>query len=691
MPSRNEEYFKHERAAFDADMSAARAAFEAGELDAAVALAVSPAHKFWYGKEPVRFKLLSDLYKLINCPVEEATYRETPWQGRLMAELYSLWPKVHLEEAILKHSFPEQPANEFAVSGSEQVQLAWYETGLLSRELGALSRGKSWLKLWDLETGEVIHTRQEALQLEASAIGRDGSHTMFAQRWTDRKTDELHWSASFTETFRRFSTGRSGPYLASPDAEVRYYKVKGEIVSIKSGREIEVDREEFEKNPIIGEVLRPREFKPRTPRLIEYIRETRSPEEAEEYFREDDLARQHEKRIVRVKLPQTVTLAHEAIEGYLPAGTTTFAAEDGWGELGPKVSDVWCEKGLTATVAVAGDEAWIEEIIVLGHGLRGMHHPSATTPITAMCISSDGALGLRNGNGNMFGIWNLWTGDCLREFHGHSDRVTCLCPSVDVSLVVSGSEDKTLRLWKPITAECVRVFAGHEAALTRVCISLDSTKILSADAAGVVKLWNLATGECLRTIQAHSENVSGLFITFDGNFAVSGSWDKTVKLWNLADGSCMKTLEFSDWVTAVDMTPDGRYLVASSYEGTKVWELVWRLEPREVVEWDEGARPYVEILLNANAAWDGKLSTPVDMSREEIENTLRRQGPTWTAWHTPSEKNDWHRVWHLNWDINETLGHAGYGWLSEAGREGSKTMDEWKRANISHNEKSSDE
>ena len=227
----------------------------------------------------------------------------------------------------------------------------------------------------------------------------------------------------------------------------------------------------------------------------------------------------------------------------------------------------------------------------------------------------------------------------------------------------------------------MRVLAGHESVITAVCISLDATKILSADYDGVIKLWDRATGECLRTIQAHSQKISGLHLTVDGKFAASSSWDKTVKLWRLAGGSCMKTLEHADWVTSVDMTPDGRYLVASSYEGTKVWELLWRLEPRDVAEWDEGAQPYLEILLNANAAWDGKLSTPVDMTEEEIRNTLRRQGPSWIAWHAPSKKDDWHRVWHLGWDIDETLGHAGYGWLSGAGSECSKIMDEWKRAN----------
>ena len=184
MPSRNEEDFKHERAAFDAAMSAARAALEAGQLAAAVEVVVSPAHKYWYGKEPVRFKLLSDLYKLIDLPVEESTYRENPWQGRLMAELYSVWPKVDLAQALLKHSFPEPPADDYVVSGAESVQLAARSEFMEPGHPVALSRGRQRLKLWDVESGEVIHAREEPLELIASFISRDSSHILFAQPFT---------------------------------------------------------------------------------------------------------------------------------------------------------------------------------------------------------------------------------------------------------------------------------------------------------------------------------------------------------------------------------------------------------------------------------------------------------------------------------------------------------------------------
>lgn len=709
MPTLKRAGFEHEGAAFDQDMAAARAALSAGDLNTAVDLAVSPAHVYDYAKEPARFELLRSLYRRMGTLADEstyqATYQATPWQAKLMAELYVLWPKVSLDCAILRHEFPEaevttlerkvtareldsetdawvrQVINEQLVSGTESIQFSKYRVGWLSTAWGALSRGRYWLKYWDLETGEIIHAEQKSLPMLSSSLGRDGSHVLYSHSWIDPKTEETHWATSRIEIYRKVDLARCGTYDKSEYANVKYYKVRGEIVSRQREETLEIDRKEFEANPIRGEVEAPRDFSKRhSPRYREYIQECYSPEEAEEIFRENAAEEEREKSIVRVTKYPTVTIRHDAIEGYLPAGTTEFVAKEGI-LGGPTISDVWHGR-ISAKLAVEDDESWLEEIIGSGRGLRSMG-ANFSSPVTEVYLSSDGSVGLANGTENVFTIWNVWVGECLRKLEGHTGRVTCLGAAIDLSLVASGSEDKTVQLWKPVTGECLRVLEGHENALSKVCISLDASKVLSADRGGLIKLWDADTGECLSTIEAHRANISGLYFMFDGKFAVSGSWDKTVRIWNLADGTCMKTFEFDDWVTSVDMTPDGRYLAASSYAGTKVWELIWKLEPREPLAWDEGARPYLEILMNANAAWEGKLGTPVDMTQQEIQNSLRRKSPSWHAWHDPTKKEDWYRVWHLGWDIEQTMGYAGFGWLSGIGDESNKLMDDWKRKHSS--------
>lgn len=705
MPTLKRPGFEHEGAAFDRDMTAARAALDTGDLDKAVDLAVSPEHVYSYAKEPARFELLRDLYRRMGTPADEsiyqATYQATSWQAKLMAELYALWPKVSLDGAILRHEFPEaevkrveqnvsaheldaetdawvrQVINEQLISGAESIEFSKYRVGWLSTAWGALSRGRYWLKFWDLKTGEIIYAEQKSLPMLSSSLGRDGSHVLFSHSWIHPKTEETHWSTSRIEIYRKVDLARLGTYDKSQYANVKYYKVRGEIVSRQPEEKLEIDREEFEANPIRGEVSGPRDFSKRhSARYREYIQEVSSPEEAEQTFRENAAEEEREKRIVRVTKYPTLTIKHDAIEGYLPAGTTEFVAKEGiFG--GPTISDIWGGR-ITAKLAVEDDESWLEEIIAAGRGLRSMG-VDFTSPVTEVCLSSDGSVGLANGTENVFTIWNVWAGECLRKLEGHTGRVTCLGSAIDLSLVASGSEDKTVRLWKPATAECVRVLKGHQHSLSKVCINLDATRVLSADRGGVIKLWDADTGECLNTIEAHSANVSGLYFMFDGKFAVSGSWDKTVRIWNLTDGKCIKTFEFDDWVTSVDMTPDGRYLAASSYAGTKVWELIWKLDPREPAGWDEGARRALEIVENANSGWEGKLGTELNMTEEEIRNSLRRLGPGWSKGHSPDKKEDWLRVWHLTWSLEETLGYAGWGWLTEIGKRSREMHEVWNR------------
>jgi hypothetical protein len=97
-----------------------------------------------------------------------------------------------------------------------------------------------------------------------------------------------------------------------------------------------------------------------------------------------------------------------------------------------------------------------------------------------------------------------------------------------------------------------------------------------------------------------------------------------------------------------------------------VWVLDWELASVASADWDEGARPYLEMFLSLHTPYapqprDGKRirsplarlfkSTPAE---EEIARSLIRQGqPTWT-------ENDFQ-------GLLRTLGYAGFGWLRPEG------------------------
>jgi guanine nucleotide-binding protein subunit beta-2-like 1 protein len=54
---------------------------------------------------------------------------------------------------------------------------------------------------------------------------------------------------------------------------------------------------------------------------------------------------------------------------------------------------------------------------------------------------------------------------------GHNHFVSDLCLSADGSFAISSSWDKTLRLWNLKTGQTVRQFIGHKKEIYTVCFS----------------------------------------------------------------------------------------------------------------------------------------------------------------------------------------------------------------------------
>jgi WD40 repeat protein len=123
----------------------------------------------------------------------------------------------------------------------------------------------------------------------------------------------------------------------------------------------------------------------------------------------------------------------------------------------------------------------------------------------------------------------------------------------------------------------------------------------------------------------------------------------------LATGRCLHTFEgHKRSVGAFALTPDGRYAVSGSDDNTlRLWGLDWDYQFPELAEWDEGARPYLEIFLT--------LHTPYG------PDGLSRVGtPTWT-------EDDFQKL------LTE-LGYRGYDSLRPQGvrRELEKMARDWQ-------------
>jgi WD40 repeat protein/serine/threonine protein kinase len=178
-------------------------------------------------------------------------------------------------------------------------------------------------------------------------------------------------------------------------------------------------------------------------------------------------------------------------------------------------------------------------------------------------------------------LWDLFTGECLRAFEGHTEQINSVAVSPDSSYVLSGSEDKTLRLWDFSTGEFLHTFEGHSKQANSVVFSPNGGFVLTGSDDKTVKLWDVSTGRCLRTFGEHKSSVTSVTFFPDGRSALSGSADKTLKLWEVSTGRCLRTFEgHTERVNSVALSSGGRFALSGSgfahlgRDNTlKIWEI----------------------------------------------------------------------------------------------------------------------
>ncbi len=277
-----------------------------------------------------------------------------------------------------------------------------------------------------------------------------------------------------------------------------------------------------------------------------------------------------------------------------------------------------------------------------------------TSFIVLVSLSSNGRYALSGSTDGTLKFWEVATGQCLQILEGNTNEITSVCLSPDNRYALSGHQDGTLKLWDVATGNCWRTLTGHTEKVNSVCWSPDGRYVLSGSDDKTLKLWEIVTGYCLRTLTGHTEKVNSVCWSPDGRYVLSGSDDKILKLWNVATGSCLHSFYgHTERVNSVFLSQDCRYAMSvSSDKILKFWVLDWELEERSPANWDEGARPYLEIFLIQHIPYADTLSNI--RSPKEIPLALTRRGtPTWT-------EEDFQNLLY-------TLGCAGYGWLRPEG------------------------
>jgi WD40 repeat protein len=209
-------------------------------------------------------------------------------------------------------------------------------------------------------------------------------------------------------------------------------------------------------------------------------------------------------------------------------------------------------------------------------------------------------------------IWDVQSHHLLRTMQGHTDCIYSVAWSPDGKLIASGSYDRAVKLWDASTGKEVHTLQDHIDAVFAVAFSPDGRRLASASQDRTVKIWDVVSGRRLFTLSDAADGLTGIAYSPSGDQVAAVGYDKTIYVWRLveddghlsqsliADQESLLALVWSsngkvivtassdgsirfrdnkldligvidrqpDWVEAIAISPNGKWLAAGRYNGT---------------------------------------------------------------------------------------------------------------------------
>ncbi len=170
-------------------------------------------------------------------------------------------------------------------------------------------------------------------------------------------------------------------------------------------------------------------------------------------------------------------------------------------------------------------------------------------------------------------VWDTRTGGVVARLEGHPHYVRGVRFSPDRKLLASASLDKTVKLWN-LTSPGKALTLQHETPVHAISFSRDGRLLASGCSDGFVRIWNPATGRLLRSWKATPANVfEAMAFSPDGSLLATSS-TPMLRVWEVETGQLQR--EFTGlpgFANAIAFHPTAPRLYTGSNTIIKEWEL----------------------------------------------------------------------------------------------------------------------
>lgn len=168
-------------------------------------------------------------------------------------------------------------------------------------------------------------------------------------------------------------------------------------------------------------------------------------------------------------------------------------------------------------------------------------------------------------------IWDLQSHQLLKTLQGHKDCIYSVAWSPDGKVIASGSYDRMVKLWDASTGKELHNLQDHIDAVFGVAFNPDGKRLASASQDRTVKIWDVATGKRLYTLSDAADGLTSVAYSPTGDRVAAVGYDKTIYIWDLgdADGHLAQSLiADEDSLLALVWSPDGKTIVTASSDGS---------------------------------------------------------------------------------------------------------------------------
>ena len=209
--------------------------------------------------------------------------------------------------------------------------------------------------------------------------------------------------------------------------------------------------------------------------------------------------------------------------------------------------------------------------------------PEHNGPVNSVRVSDDGQFVLSASDDFSVILSAVASGDEIRSYNAHQNRVTMAVFTDNDERVISGSSDGEMYLWDKLPiSRSIQSLAGHEAGVdTIVQAPYNPDFFLSTSAIGELSLWNGISGTLIQSYQQSGSDAPQTVLAVDpmsteDNIVVAlGSEDIEIREFNsnttLTDILVEPQAQYdfvdpllleSDWINALAYSPDGELLIS---------------------------------------------------------------------------------------------------------------------------------